>query len=153
MYDLHVIKILNNSLLTWILLCAFLDAKCDSFSLSEAIVNLEADINTTSSNIKIIETAKYNLRRVIDCNVNRGIRDDLILHYESLCKHRVVMRNVVDDLKIKRNVLEQEKERCLKRSKIQIKLSVCSRFASKPTLSQRTASRARAKIPKIIQLH
>ena len=66
----------------------------------------------------IINTAKTNVRRLIDCKGNfNGTRSDLFTHYEGLAKRYIILNNVKEDLTIKKNILEKENVRCGNRCK------------------------------------
>jgi len=79
--------------------------------------NLEGSINTTQTNLEHIEASKLNTRLVVDCHLNRNLRSHLIDHYEELCYRKVVLKNVLDDLKIKFDVITNENNRCVQRSR------------------------------------
>jgi len=82
------------------------------------------------TDIEIIETAKKNVRTAIDCLENEdGIRAELFDKYEELCKRYIIMKNVLSDLDIKKNVLQQEKDRCSNRCKCVFLL--CKSISSK----------------------
>ena len=86
--------------------------------------DIDAILNQTKTWIETIETAKTNVRKVLDCHDNRGFRNALFGHYEALCGRRVIISNVHEDLKIKKNVLLKEKDRCADRSKSLFTLSL-----------------------------
>ena len=68
----------------------------------------------------MINEAKKNVRIAIDCRANIENRNEMFVHYESLCKRTIIMRNALTDLKIKVDILEKEKQRCQNRSKFQV---------------------------------
>ena len=69
--------------------------------------------------------AKKNIRKIIDCRPNVwDRREELFKHYKELFQRKVIVLRVLNDLKIKKTVLEQEKARCLKRSKSKLYFKV-----------------------------
>ncbi|XP_066910416.1 uncharacterized protein [Clytia hemisphaerica] len=92
------------------------EAKCDSTALSTTISGIESSINQTQSDIQTINDAKKNLRLAIDCRVNSDNRDEIFDHYQSLFTREAYISNVMEDLKIKKEILEKEKKRCENRS-------------------------------------
>ena len=101
----------------------FLEAKCDETKLSNSILDLENELNTTVENMEIIKTAKKNLRLVIDCKENEYTREELFNHYENLIKRLVILKNVFEDLQMKKSVLQHEKKRCSERCKFELRLN------------------------------
>ena len=87
-------------------------------TLSNTINGINISISQIQSDVSVITAAKSNTRIAIDCRVNTGVRSELFEHYEGLCKRNVILNNVLNDLKIKVDVLEKEKQRCQDRSKL-----------------------------------
>ena len=57
-------------------------------------------------------------RKAIDCHPNGGTtRSELFDHYEGLCKRMVILKNIYEDLVIKKEAFKREKVRCDQRSK------------------------------------
>lgn len=97
------------------------DAKCNSTVLSSSIEQINIELNQTQTNMDLLKTAKISTRKAIDCHPNGGgTKSRLFDHYEGLCKRMVILKNVYQDLIIKRNALEQEKLRCHRRSKFRV---------------------------------
>uniref|UniRef100_A0A7M5XJA2 G8 domain-containing protein n=2 Tax=Clytia hemisphaerica TaxID=252671 RepID=A0A7M5XJA2_9CNID len=96
------------------LLCK--ESKCDQAALQTAIDEIGANITDISASIDAINLARNSLQKVIDCKANSGYRDDLFDHYEGLCKRKVFIQQVYDDLMIKKTILQKEKMRCFNRS-------------------------------------
>ena len=62
-------------------------------------------------------TSQKLIRKIIDCKANVwGRQGDLYDHYEGLCRRRIIVRQVYEDLGIKKRILEKEKIRCAERS-------------------------------------
>ena len=106
------------------------EAKCDSITLSTTISGIESSINQTQSDIQTINDAKKNLRLAIDCRVNSDNRDEIFEHYQALFTREAYMTNVIEDLKIKKEILEKEKQRCEARSKTILFHSIAHQFKS-----------------------
>lgn len=100
---------------TFLLFCK--QAQCNSTTLMLSASNIEVDINKIKSDIGIIDIAKKNIRIALDCHTNvNGTRTALFDSYEELCSRNIVMKNVMEDLQIKKKILENEDLRCKNRS-------------------------------------
>jgi hypothetical protein len=100
-----------------------IDVNCEETVLNQAVIDIDNSINETSINMNSIKIAKLNVRKVIDCHPNNDYeRKELFEHYEGLCKRMVVLKNVHEDLLIKKGVIEKEITRCIQRSKLNNKL-------------------------------
>lgn len=65
----------------------------------------------------MIIQAKMNLRLLIDCKANPVTRDMLFDLYEDLQKRLIILLNVIEDLQIKKKLVDEEINRCSNRSK------------------------------------
>ena len=111
------IKLYIYLIITFYRLFNLSESKCDETSLQNAIDQVDVIVNQSLNWIDIIDNSKTNLRKSIDCHGNRYSRSDLFTQYEQLCERKVVIQSVVNDLLIKKKILEKEKERWAKRSK------------------------------------
>lgn len=103
------------------LLCK--DAKCNASLLATAVSGIDSNITTIQNNIDLIHTAKINIRKSIDCHFNaNGTRADMFDQYEALCSRMVMLKNSIEDLTIKKAIIEREQERCEDRSWLRIVL-------------------------------
>lgn len=94
-----------------------LGAKCDQTALRSAVDQLDSFLFQMEIWLASIEKSKTNLRKVIDCHHNRGLRNDLFVRYEELCERKIILTNVKTDLQIKKTILEKEQQRCTDRCK------------------------------------
>uniref|UniRef100_A0A7M5WZ68 Uncharacterized protein n=2 Tax=Clytia hemisphaerica TaxID=252671 RepID=A0A7M5WZ68_9CNID len=114
------VNVTLNSLGTWDseaikLLCK--NSQCSDTSLQSAINDIQAEIDRIQISLNTVSLSKKLIRKMIDCKANVwGRRGELYDHYEALCKRKVIVRQVHEDLKIKKNILEKEKKRCADRS-------------------------------------
>lgn len=94
------------------------EAKCDEVSLLQLVEDIGSSINETEENIAELLKAKRNVREAIDCQSSQDPNEKKIFfeHYEELCRTITILDSVVTDLKIKKDVVAAEKERCEKRS-------------------------------------
>ena len=75
-------------------------------------------MNQTQTNLESLKSAKMSTRKAIDCHPNGGTtRSELFDHYEGLCKRMVILKNIYEDLVIKKEAFKREKVRCDQRSK------------------------------------
>ena len=101
-----------------IIFLMFSDSQCSEISLQIGINDIQAEIDRIQTSLDTVNLSKNLIRKMIDCKANVwGRRGDLYDHYEALCKRKVIVRQVYEDLKIKKNILEKEKKRCADRSK------------------------------------
>lgn len=98
-------------------LSVFLDAKCDKDVLSAGIASLDLEIQSITSNSTELQTYRDKLRQMVDCNGNSDVINSLFDVYQQVCSRMVVVKNVLQDLQIKRGLLKAEETRCIKRSK------------------------------------
>ena len=95
-----------------------LDAQCSETDLQNAIDKIKIEIDSMQASIDATSTSQKLIRKMIDCKANVwGRRDDLYDHYEGLCQRRIIVRQVYEDLGIKKKILEKENMRCAERSK------------------------------------
>uniref|UniRef100_A0A7M5UUA0 Uncharacterized protein n=1 Tax=Clytia hemisphaerica TaxID=252671 RepID=A0A7M5UUA0_9CNID len=93
------------------------NAQCSETSLQSAITQIEADVNTLQSFIDDVSSSIKLTRKVISCKANVwGRRGELFEHYQILFKRKVIVRQVYQDLEIKKKIFEKEKLRCADRS-------------------------------------
>ena len=75
------------------------------------------DMSITETYINDIVVAKTNMRKMIDCDRNSNIRDNLFEHYEGLCRRLIKIKNDKESLYYKKKMFEAELKRCTHRSK------------------------------------
>ena len=101
-----------------IIFLMFSDSQCSETSLQNGINDIQAEIDKIQISLDTVNISKNLIRKMIDCKANVwGRRGALFDHYEALCKRKVIVRQVHEDLKIKKNILEKERNRCADRSK------------------------------------
>lgn len=96
----------------------FIDANCNSNSLTSSINDMSSDIATVEGYLNDIHLAKNNTRKYIDCQHNEGQKEEFFTHYEGLCRRAHQIQNVYDSLKYKKQIFEAERDRCNNRSKL-----------------------------------
>ena len=99
------------------LLLFIVEAQCDENTLNNLVSSIDGSISTINSDIALVLAAKKNTRLGIDCYGNEGFSDTLFENYENLTKNYFIMKNVVTDLTIKKDVVNAELTRCQTRSK------------------------------------
>ncbi|XP_066922141.1 low-density lipoprotein receptor-related protein 5-like [Clytia hemisphaerica] len=113
----------NNSLATiakWnaqeiTLLCK--EARCRESDLEATINELQVEEDTVQTSLNTVMDSQILIRKMIDCHANVWSRKgELFDHYEQLCQRKVIIQQVLSDLKIKKIILENEKKRCADRS-------------------------------------
>ncbi|XP_066919223.1 SCO-spondin-like [Clytia hemisphaerica] len=91
---------------------------CNEISLQNGMHDIQAEMDRIQTTLDAADSSKNLIRKMIDCKANVwGRRDELFDHYEGICKRKIIVRQVYEDLKIKKNILEKEKMRCANRSK------------------------------------
>ena len=74
-------------------------------------------MDTIHVSLNAVRDAQLLIRKMIDCQANVWLRkEELFDHYENLSKRKVIIQQVLNDLKIKKTILENEKRRCADRS-------------------------------------
>ena len=74
-------------------------------------------MTSLQSSLDTATLSQNYIRKMIDCQAYVWLRkEELFDHYESLCKRKIIIQQVLNDLKIKKTILENEKRRCADRS-------------------------------------
>ncbi|XP_066930215.1 uncharacterized protein [Clytia hemisphaerica] len=91
------------------------DSACDSAALIQAQTDIQTDIDSIQGSIDLTKTARLNLQKSIDCAYNNGTRSELFGNYEALCGRMIYMTQSIEDLKIKKQIIMREEQRCSNR--------------------------------------
>ena len=74
-------------------------------------------MDTIQVSLNAVRDSQILIRKMIDCQANVWSRkEELFNYYEKLCQCKVIIQQILDDFKIKKTILENEKKRCADRS-------------------------------------
>ena len=94
-----------------------IEAQCKVYQLQSAIKDIQTNMTSLQSSLDTATFSKIHIRKMIDCHANVwSRREELFDHYEKLCQRKIVIQQVLNDLKIKKDILDNEKKRCADRS-------------------------------------